>query len=70
MAVIIPLKREVDLPLETAVAAASLEMPTADLILFPGVRYEHWDGAEGGPVTDANAISPAQLTVVRDWLEI
>jgi len=36
--------------------------PTAEIILFPGVRYERWDEAPAG--------SDAQTAIVRDRLQL
>jgi hypothetical protein len=70
MAVIIPLKREADLPLETMTATTAPNMSPADVILFPGVRYERWSGDQFTPPAQSESAGSTSSSFRRDWLEI
>lgn len=71
MALIIELSRVHDYEPDIADATPRREYQTAEVILFPGVRYEHWlDGQErGGQCAERSAEADA-VTVNRDWLKV
>jgi hypothetical protein len=39
--------------------------PTAEIILFPGVRYEHWNEASAGHEAPSSAIVRDRLQLVE-----
>lgn len=74
MATIIPLNRE---PEKTQDSVPYVDVVTersaAEIVLFPGVRYEHWSGAEAEPGNGQLTNAPATVrssATARDWLEI
>lgn len=71
MALIIELNRGLQYEPDIADATPQREHQTAEVILFPGVRYEHWlDGqGNGGQAAELSAESGA-VTPNRDWLKV
>ena len=71
MAMIIELNRVVDTTQDEAVADEVRQPREAEVILFPGVRYERWSERE--QVTDETSAADAaraQAYTTRDWLEV
>ena len=72
MAMIIDLRRELspsEIPCHEEIDAGG---SAAEIILFPGVRYERWSDERGDglsrTVKEPNAMAGAQTP--RDWLDI
>jgi hypothetical protein len=71
MALIIELNRDVEYEPEIKNAQPPAEQKAAEVILFPGVRYERWlDEQTGGSQTAATSAETDTITVSRDWLKI
>ena len=71
MARIITLNRDLEAPQAASDALDDEAKTSAEVILFPGVRYERWaqtaDRAKFGK-SDLHGMS--DLRALRDWLEI
>jgi hypothetical protein len=69
MARIISLKRDVAPPGDDATDLKGCAGEPAQIILFPGVRYERWHEEQGATLSPRRA-SPGDEATTRDWLEI
>lgn len=69
MAMIIELNRVTDTTQEEAVLDDVRQPREAEVILFPGVRYERWSdpAAELTSMDDGERV---QAQATRDWLEV
>lgn len=70
MAMIIPLNRDVDA--SERVDHQANAAPPAEIILFPGVRYERWTDEASTVTGDSPSATErgSDATHPRDWLEI
>lgn len=69
MARIIPLKRDVAPPGDDATDLKGCAGEPAQIILFPGVRYERWREEQEQAPTERRDRTDISATA-RDWLEI
>jgi len=71
MALIIELNRDVEYEPELKDAASSRQQQSAEVILFPGVRYEHWrDEQVNGEAIEQQSPTTAATEAERDWLKV
>lgn len=69
MAMIIELNRVIDTTQEEALLDDVRQAGEAEVILFPGVRYERWSEQATEDTSGANG-SENQTEATRDWLEV
>lgn len=55
---------------ETSSSACDGDGPSAEVIVFPGVRYEHWDEPGDGERRSASATRKRARAQQRDVLEL
>ncbi len=68
MAMIIPLTREADTASDVSIAEEERGQTAAEIILFPGVRYERW--ADADDLMSGDGEEQSATVSARDWLEI
>ena len=70
MALIIELNREVDIVQSFDRPATDPIEDPAEIILFPGIRYERWSEAECSVDETDQETEASTQRIYRDWLEI
>ena len=71
MAMIITLDRIVDSTQDEAIVDSSCREQAAEVILFPGVRYERWSDEPASSVAPSELQRKRELAhFQRDWLDI